>query len=340
MTTGSTQEKPQVSLAQSGGNPPSRDLSTRAKDGLRGLSGPLGGLIVLVVALSLLSDVFFTSRNASNIITQISDIGIMAAGAALVILIGGIDLSVAATMALTMMFTAWLYDAHGVPFGLALLAGLLLGAFVGLVNGLLATYGRVQPFVATLATMSVATGMALYITSGNPISGFPLWFSDLTTTELLGIPLQGYLLVTVFTLLAFWLRYRPGGRALYAIGGNEEVARLSGMAVRRIKTQVYVMAGALAAVAGWINMSRLDSAQPTAGGGYLLIVIAVVVIGGASLAGGIGSMGGAFIGLLIIGVLNNGLALLGVNPNLQAVVIGFVIIAAVLTDRSGMKKRA
>lgn len=226
------------------------------------------------------------------------------------------------------------------PFALALLAGLALGALVGLVNGLLSTYGRVQPFVATLATMSVATGMALYITSGNPISGFPLWFSDLTTTSFLGIPLQGYLLVAVFAALAFWLRYRPGGRALYAIGGNEEVARLSGMAVRRIKTRVYVIAGALAAVAGWINMSRLDSAQPTAGGGYLLIVIAVVVIGGASLAGGIGSMGGAFIGLLIIGVLNNGLALMGVNPNLQAVVIGFVIIAAVLTDRSGMKKRA
>lgn len=341
MPIGSTQQKPQVSLAGSGGTPPpGRDLRTSLQHRLRGLSGPLGGLIVLVVALSLLSDVFFSSRNATNIITQISDIGIMAAGAALVILIGGIDLSVAATMALTMMFTAWLYDTHGVPFWLALLAGLALGAFVGLVNGLLTTYGRVQPFVATLATMSVATGMALYITSGNPISGFPLWFSDLTTTGFLGIPLQGYLLVTVYAGLAFWLRYRPGGRALYAVGGNEEVARLSGMAVRRIKTQVYVVAGALAAVAGWINMSRLDSAQPTAGGGYLLIVIAVVVIGGASLAGGIGSMGGAFIGLLIIGVLNNGLALLGVNPNLQAVVIGFVIIAAVLTDRSGMRKRA
>lgn len=339
MSMGSTQQKPQVSLASAGGTPP-RDFRTLVKERARGLGGPVGGLIVLIVALSLLSDAFFTSRNFTNITTQIADIGIMAAGAALVILIGGIDLSVAANMALTMMFTAWLYSAHEVPFALALVAGLLLGAFVGLVNGLLSTYGRVQPFVATLATMSVATGLALYITSGNPISGFPTWFGDLTTTSFLGIRLQGYLLLAVFGGLAFWLRYRPGGRALYAIGGNEEVARLSGMAVRRIKTQVYVIAGALAAVAGWINMSRLDSAQPTAGGGYLLIVIAVVVIGGASLAGGIGSMGGAFIGLLIIGVLNNGLALLGVNPNLQAVVIGLVIIAAVLTDRSGMKKRA
>lgn len=339
MSMGSTQQKPQASLVSAAGPlPPSRGRRA-LKNRLRGMSGPLAGLIALIVALSFMSEFFFTSRNFTNLVTQVSDIGIMAAGAALVILIGGIDLSVAATMALTMMFTAWLYTEHSVPFGLALVAGLLLGAFVGLVNGLLSTYGRVQPFVATLATMSVATGLALYITSGNPVSGFPTWFGDLTTTSVLGIPLQGYLLVAIYVSLAFWLRYRPGGRALYAIGGNEEVARLSGLAVRRIKTRVYVLAGALAAVAGWINISRLDSAQPTAGGGYLLIVIAVVVIGGASLAGGIGSMGGAFIGLLIIGVLNNGLALLGVNPNLQAVVIGFVIIAAVLTDRSGIKSR-
>ena len=306
---------------------------------LKGLSGPLGGLLVMVIALSFLSEFFLTAQNLSNIATQISDIGIMAAGAALVILIGGIDLSVAAAMALSMMVTAWLYDAHGVPFGLALLAGLLVGARVGLVNGLLTTYGRVQPFVATLATMSAAAGMALYITNGSTINGFPTWFGDLTASDVFGIPLQGILLVVVYAGLGFWLRFRPGGRALYAIGGNEEVARLSGLPVRVAKTKVYVIAGALAAVAGWINISRLDSAQPTAGSGYLLNVIAVVVIGGASLAGGVGSMGGAFVGLLIIGVLNNGLSLLHVNPNLQAVVIGVVILAAVLTDRAGIKKR-
>ena len=306
---------------------------------LKGLSGPLGGLLVMVIALSFLSEFFLTAQNLSNIATQISDIGIMAAGAALVILIGGIDLSVAAAMALSMMVTAWLYDAHGVPFGLALLAGLLVGALVGLVNGLLTTYGRVQPFVATLATMSAAAGMALYITNGSTINGFPTWFGDLTSSDVFGIPLQGILLVVVYAGLGFWLRFRPGGRALYAIGGNEEVARLSGLPVRVAKTKVYVIAGALAAVAGWINISRLDSAQPTAGSGYLLNVIAVVVIGGASLAGGVGSMGGAFVGLLIIGVLNNGLSLLHVNPNLQAVVIGVVILAAVLTDRTGIKKR-
>lgn len=317
----------------------SRFAGFALKDRLQGLSGPLVGLVAMVVLMSFLSEFFLTPRNLSNIITQISDIGIMAAGAALVILIGGIDLSVAAVLALSMMFTAWLYDAQGWPFAAALLAGLALGAFVGLLNGLITTYGKVQPFVATLATMSASTGLALYITNGNPITGFPTWFADLTTTKVVGVPLQGILLVAVYLSLAFWLRYRPGGRALYAIGGNEEVARLSGLPVRMAKTRVYVIAGSLAAVAGWINMSRLDSAQPTAGGGYLLNVIAVVVIGGASLSGGVGSMGGTFVGLLIIGVLNNGLSLLSVNPNLQAVVIGAVILAAVLTDRAGIKKR-
>jgi ribose transport system permease protein len=243
-------------------------------------------------------------------------------------------------MALSMMVTAWLYKIAGVPFVLALIVGLLVAAFVGLLNGVLSTFGRVQPFVATLATMSIAAGLALYITKGNTINGFPTWFGDLTALDILGIPLQAILLVVIYLVLAFWLRFRPGGRALYAIGGNEEVARLSGLPVGIAKTRVYVIAGALAAVAGWINISRLDSAQPTAGAGYLLNVIAVVVIGGASLAGGVMSMGNTFVGLLIIGVLNNGLSLLHVNPNLQAVVIGIVILAAVLTDRAGIKKRA
>jgi ribose transport system permease protein len=218
-------------------------------------------------------------------------------------------------------------------------AGLVLGGLIGFINGLLTTYGRVQAFVATLATMSAAAGMALFITNGNTLNGFPSWFGNLSSVKWLGVPLQGVLLVLVYLVIGFWLRFRPGGRALYAIGGNEEVARLSGLPVRFAKTRVYMIAGALASVAGWIDISTLDSAQPTAGTGYLLNVIAIVVIGGASLAGGVATMGGTFVGLLIIGVLNNGLSLLHVNPNLQSVVIGAVILAAVLTDRGGIKLR-
>ena len=297
-------------------------------------NGPIIGLILMCVVLTFTSPYFLTTRNINNILVQSSDIGILAAGQALVILIGGIDLSVSAIMVVTMMFSAWLYKFQGVPFGVALVAGLILGALIGLINGLLIAYGRVQAFVATLATMSACLGMALVITNGNTINTFPESFARLTGNATDLIPVQAILLVFVFALLGFWLRFRPAGRALYAIGGNEEVARLSGLPVKPLKTFVYVISGFLAALSGWINISLLDSAQPTAGSSYLLTVIAVVVIGGASLAGGVGSMGQTFIGLLIIGVLNAGLALLHVNPNLQQVVIGVVILGAVLTDRN------
>lgn len=321
--------------------PRPENKSSLARRALGAIGGPTLGLIVMIVALTFISEYFFTADNFSNVLNQISDVGIMAAGATLVILIAGIDLSVAGNMALTMMFTAWLYAEMKWPFVLTLVAGLALGAFVGLINGLLATYGKVQAFVATLATMSACLGLALVITNGNTINGFPEWFVNLTSAELFGfIPLQALLMMFIYAALAFWLRFRPSGRALYAIGGNEEVARLSGIPVQFTKTIVYMIAGALAAVAGWINMSTLDSAQPTAGANYLLNVIAVVVIGGASLSGGVGSMGSTFIGLLIIGVLNNGLGLTGVNPNLQPVVVGAVILAAVLTDRKARKNHA
>jgi len=297
-------------------------------------NGPIIGLIIMCIVLTITSPYFLTTRNINNILVQSSDIGILAAGEALVILIGGIDLSVAAIMVVTMMFSAWLYKFHQFPFALALLSGLVLGALIGLVNGLLVSYGKVQAFVATLATMSACLGMALVITNGNTINTFPEGFAALTNNATDLIPVQSILLAFVFIVLGFWLKFRPAGRALFAIGGNEEVARLSGLPVKRLKTLVYVISGFLAALSGWINISLLDSAQPTAGSSYLLTVIAVVVIGGASLAGGVGSMGQTFIGLLIIGVLNAGLALLHVNPNLQQVVIGAVILGAVLTDRS------
>ena len=312
----------------------------RLGDLVRSVPGPLIGLVVIFIALSFMSPFFLTTRNLLNIITQVSDIGIMAVGAAMVIIIGGIDLSVGSTLALSMMTMAWLFKIQGWPFFGALLVGLLIGALVGLVNGLLSTYARIQPFVATLATMSACAGLALFITNGNPVTGFPEPFLSLTSTYILGFPLEGIILVAVYVIAAFWLRFRPTGRALYAIGGNEEVARLSGINVRALKVRVYVTAGILAAVAGLIVVSRLDSAAPTAGTADLLNVIAVVVIGGASLSGGSGTMFGTFVGLLIIGTLNNGMSLLNVSPNLQPVVIGIAIIVAVLLDRGGMKSRA
>lgn len=307
-----------------------RDTALRA---FRAVPGPLIGLVAVMVALSFMSPYFFTQQNLTNIVSQNADIGIMAVGACLVILIGGIDLSVGSTLALSLMTSAWLFRQHDLPFTLCVVAGVVVGALVGLVNGVLSTYGRIQPFVATLATMSAGAGLALWLTDGNPINGFPNWYLAITGNKVLGIPLHAYLLVLVYVVAALWLRFRPSGRALYAVGGNAEVARLSGLNVVRIKIGVYVVAGVLAALAGTVVGSRLDSAQPTAGTADLLNVIAVVVIGGASLSGGSGNMLNTFIGLMIIGVLNNGMSLLNVSPNLQPVVIGGAIIVAVLTDR-------
>lgn len=299
----------------------------------RFIPGPLIGLILVSIVFSVLSPYFLTTRNLFNIFSQMSEIGIMAAGAALVIIVGGIDLSVGAVLAVSLMLNAWLYRDFGVPFVISTLAGLALGAFVGLVNGILSTYGRIQPFVATLATMSACSGLALFITNGSPVTGFPEWFSEITSARFLGLPLEFVILVVVYLVVAYWLYFRPSGRALYAIGGNEEVARLSGINTRRAKVMVYVTAGFLAALAGLIVGSRLDAAHPTAGVNDLLSVIAVVVIGGASLSGGSGGMMGTFIGLMIIGVLRNGMALINVSPNLQPVVIGVAIIIAVMLDR-------
>ena len=300
----------------------------------RKVPGPLIGLVVVVVALSFLSRFFLTVPNQMNILSQVSDIGIMAIGEALVIFTGGIDLSVGAVLAVSLMTGAWLFHDHGVPFYIGVIVGLLVGALVGLINGLLSNYARIQPFVATLATMSACSGIALFLTNGHPITGFPDWYGALTTTRVFGVlPLEAIICIALFLVAAFWLKYRPGGRAIYAVGGNEEVARLSGLNVRHVRVGAYVISGLLAALAGVIDGSRLETAIPTAGSTSLLNVIAVVVIGGASLSGGSGTMLNTFIGLLIIGVLNNGMALLDVSPNLQPVVIGITIVLAVLTDR-------
>ena len=320
-------------VSRSGDEKSTNGIAGRLFPIYRAIPGPLLGLILVCAVFSWLSPYFLTTRNFLNIFSQVSEIGIMAAGAALVILIGGIDLSVGAVLAVSLMVNAWLYRDFGVPFGLSALAGVGVGAFVGLVNGILSTYGRVQPFVATLATMSACSGIALFVTNGAPVTGFPKWFTGLASLRILGIPLEMIVLISVYLAVAFWLNFRPLGRALYAIGGSEEVARLSGIDTQKVKVLVYVIAGILAALAGLILGARLDSAQPTAGGADLLSVIAVVVIGGASLAGGTGGMFGTFIGLLIIGVLRNGMALINVSPNLQPVVIGVAIIIAVMLDR-------
>lgn len=300
-----------------------------------GTKGPLIGLILLGLVLSLSTDTFFTVRNILNVLDQVTVLGIMAIGMTLVILIGGIDLSVGSVLALGAMVLG--YVAHpdhlGLPVPAGIAAALIVGAASGLVSGLLVTVAKLPPFIATLAMMSVARGLANIITDGSQIIGFPGWFTDLSIVRHFGfISVTVGVMIALAIVFAVFLNYRATGRNLYAIGGSPEVARLSGIPVARLMTLVYVVCGMLAALAGVVLAARLDSVQPSSGFGYELDTIAAVVIGGASLNGGVGSIGGTAVGVLIIGVLRNGLNLLGVSPFIQQVIIGAVIALAVAAD--------
>jgi ribose transport system permease protein len=304
-----------------------------------GAQGPLIGLIVLCVAFSLASDYFLSVRNALNILDQITVLGILAIGMTAVIIIGGIDLSVGAVLALATMVTGWLSHNVGLPMVPSILIGILTGALCGLISGLLVTEAKLPAFIATLTMMSMARGAANLLTDGQQIVGYPDWFTSLAIIRHFGFLSATVALFFVLVVIAgIYLRYRPGGRNLYAIGGSMEVARLAGIAVRKYTLGVYIAAGALAGVAGIALAARLDSSQPSAGLGYELDTIAAVVIGGASLSGGVGSIGGTVVGVLIIGVLRNGLNLLGVSPFIQQIIIGLVIAMAVTVDALGRRK--
>ena len=305
-----------------------------------GVQGPLIGLILLCVGFSLASPYFFSFRNALNVLDQVTVLGILALGATAVIITGGIDLSVGSVLAFSMMTMGWLNQDFGVPLGLAITVGILVGAACGLTSGLLITIAKLPAFIATLTMLSVARGMANILTDGQQIVGYPVWFTSLATVRYFGFFSVTMMLFIVLAVVGWiYLRFRSGGRNLYAIGGNSEVARLAGVRVRRLTIMVYTISGTLAGVAAMTLASRLNSSQPSAGFTIELDTIAAVVIGGASLSGGTGGIGGTVIGVLIIGVLRNGLNLLGVSPFVQQIVIGTVIAVAVAFDTLGRKER-
>ena len=305
-------------------------------------------LLVMFVALSLASNKFLTEDNLMNVLRQISINLCLSIGLTLVILSGGIDLSVGSVLALSGAIGAGLLknglslSAFGVSLQFtvwgAILAGLLVGLALGSFNGFVITRFRLPPFVATLGMLSVARGLTQLWTHGFPITGLGPQFGYLGTGWLLGIPMPVWisgLLVVVFALIT---RRTVFGRHLYAVGGNERAAQLSGLNLRRTKILVYTLGSGFAAVAGLLLTARLDSATPSAGIGYELDSIAAVVIGGTSLSGGKGSVLGTVLGCLIIGMLNNGLVLLEVSPFWQQVIKGFVILAAVALDRMSGKE--
>ncbi len=293
--------------------------------------GTFGGLIGLCLVLWILTPHFLTVSNLLNIAQQTSINAIIAVGLTFVIINGGIDLSVGSIVAFSGVVMASLL-ARAVPVPIAVLAGLGAGSLCGLINGVLISFGRLPPFIATLGMMSVARGGALLYSDGRPISGFGEGFRWLATGEVAWIPVPILLMIAVYAVAHFVLRRTPFGRYVFAIGGNEEAALLSGVPVRRYKTLVYGASGLLSGLAAVVLTARLNSAQPIAGISYELDAIAATVIGGTSLMGGQGSVVGTLIGALIMGVLRNGLNLLGVSSFVQQLVIGAVIILAVLMD--------
>jgi len=308
----------------------------------------LFALMLMVVVLSLATRTFLTVDNLLTILRQISVNACLSIGLTLVIVSGGIDLSVGAVLALSGAVAGGLLK-NGILLGRwglqldftvtgAMLAGLLVGSLLGSANGLAVTRLKLPPFVATLAMLSIARGLTLLWTGGYPITGLDPAFDSLGTGFVAGIPVPVWIVVALIAATTFLCRQTPFGRHLYAVGGSERAARLTGLNVDRIKLAVYALGGALSALAGLLVTARLDSAQPNAGLGYELDGIAAVVIGGTSLSGGRGSVVGTLLGCLIIGVLNNGLALLDVSPFWQQVIKGLVILVAVAMDRIGARE--
>lgn len=300
---------------------------------LKGATGPLIGLILLCLFLTVTTDTFLSVRNFLNILDQITVLGILAVGMTFVILIGGIDLAVGSVLALSMMVLGYLNVTLGLPMSVAITGGLLAAAVNGAFAGIMITIFRVPAFIATLAMMSISRGLANMITDGSQIIGFPSWFNMGAIIRFGGfLTATVAVMLVVFVLALLYQRYRTGGRELYAIGGNPEVARLAGINVTRKTIAVYTASSLLAGLGGVLLAARLDSVQPSSGVSYELDAIAAVVIGGTSLSGGTGGIGGTLIGVLIIGVLRNGLNLLSVSPFMQAVVIGAVILLAVAAE--------
>lgn len=322
-------------------------MNTFSKENLKRFQSLLA-LVVMVVALSFASDQFLTVPNLRNILLQISVNLCLSIGMTLIILTGGIDLSVGAILGLSGAVAAGLLkngialNFAGVqlqftPFG-AVLAGIFIGLALGWFNGLAITRFKLPPFVATLGMLSIGRGLTMLWTNGFPITALGPTFGFIGAGFWLGVPTAIWISAALVVLFYSISIHTTLGRYIYAVGGSEKAAAFAGLNVDRIKIWVYTLAGGLAAVGGLILTARLDAADPKAGLGYELDCIAAVVIGGTSLSGGRGSILGTVLGCLIIGVLNNGLVLLEVSPFWQQVIKGLVILVAVAVDKLGAKQ--
>lgn len=299
--------------------------------GLRDM-GTLLGLVILCVVFASMTDVFMTNRNLINILQQSSINACIAIGMTLVIISGGIDLSVGPIAALAAVLSATLLVA-GYPVIVVIAAALLIGVICGLINGSLIAYAGLQPFIATLGTLSVFRAVALIYTGGTPVLGLPAEFRTLITSQVWIFPVP-VVIVAVLGIVAWvMLAKTPIGEYILAVGGNEEAARISGVPIARTKITAYVISGFLASLAAVILIARLGAAEPTLGNLWELEAIAAAAIGGASLMGGKGSIVGTILGAIVLGAMRNGLTLLNVQAFYQLLATGIIIILAMLVDR-------
>jgi inositol transport system permease protein len=298
--------------------------------------------LVMFVLMSILSPSFLAPRNLLNVVRQISVIGLLGIGVTMAIIATGIDLSSGSVLALAAVVAASLAQAPdwaaakfpglNVPLLVPLLAGLAIGAACGWVNGSLIAKFKIPPFIATLGMMTAARGLALLYSDGRPISGTSPAYNFIGQGEVLGIPFPIIILAVVGLGTHVVLNNTRFGRYIYAIGGNEQAARVSGLNISRVKIGIYTFAGLLSGLAGIVLSARISSGQPGLGMGYELDAIASAVIGGTSFSGGVGTVWGTMIGALIIGVLNNGLDLLNVSAYWQQIVKGAIIVVAIIID--------
>lgn len=309
----------------------------------------VGILLLLVIALSIMTGgTFLRPQNLINVIVQVSAIGIIAVGMTFVIIVEGIDLSVGSVIALASVISASLaqlpeasnlmFPGLQVPVIVAILAGLLVGAAAGAVNGFLITKFRIAPFIATLGMMTAASGLASIYTNGRPVSTLNPGFNWLGQGNVLGLPVPIIVFAVVAVLGHVVLNFTRFGRHTYALGGNLQAARVSGIAIDKLKFTIFAATGLLAGLAGMILTGRIGSGQPILGTGIELDVIAATVIGGTSFTGGVGTIWGTVVGALIIGTINNGLDLMNVSPFWQKVVKGVIIVLAIIIDELKNRK--
>jgi len=291
-------------------------------------------LTALMIGLALARPNFLTIGNLINLVRQISINGILAVGVTYVLLTGGVDLSLGSVVALTGVTAAMFAHPGQHPVIVPILAGIAAGAACGVVNGLLVTRGRMAPFVVTLGMMTSARGLTLLLSGGRPVSNLSTAFTTIGSGDFAGIPAPTWILLAVAAISHVFLRKMRLGRHVYAVGGNENAARASGVHVNTVKLICYTICGAMAGLAGVVLAARITTGQPNAGIGYELDAIAAVVIGGTSLNGGTGGIGGTILGAPLIGVINNGLDLLNVSSYYQQVIKGLIIVGAVWLDRS------